>query len=64
MMRATKQAIAEAIRTDAAVAELVPLGQVFAVERAVLPTLPSVECIAVSSERVDTGPMVRGVGAR
>ena len=58
-MRATKQAIAEALRTDAAVAELVPAGQVFAVERAVIPALPSVEVIGISSERVDTGPMVR-----
>ena len=58
-MRAMKQAIAEAIRTDPAVAELVPAGQVFAVERATLPTLPAVECIAVGSERVDTGPMIR-----
>ena len=57
-MRAMKQAIAEAIRTDPAVAELVPAGQVFAVERATLPTLPAVECIAVGSERVDTGPMI------
>ena len=57
-MRATRQAIAEAIRTDPAVAELVPGSQVFAVERATLPSLPAVECIAVSTERVDTGPMV------
>ena len=58
-MRATKTAIAEALRTDAAVSELVPRAQIYAVERATLPTLPAVEVIALSSERVDTGPMVR-----
>ena len=58
-MRATKTAIAEALRTDAAVSELVPPAQIYAVERATLPTLPAVEVIALSSERVDTGPMVR-----
>ena len=31
----------------------------YAVERATVPTLPAVEVIAVSSERVDTGPMVQ-----
>ena len=30
-----------------------------AFERATVPTLPAVELIAISSERVDTGPMVR-----
>ena len=58
-MRATKQAIAAALRDDAAVAALVPGGQVFAVERATVPTLPAVEVIGVSSERVDGGPMIR-----
>ena len=58
-MRATKVAIAEALRTDAAVSELVPAAQVFAVERATIPALPSIEVIAVSSERVDDGPLVR-----
>ena len=58
-MRATKTAIAEALRTDAAVSELVPRAQIYAVERATLPTLPAVEVIALSSERVDTGPMLR-----
>ena len=58
-MRATKTAIAEALRTDAAVSELVPATSVYAVERATLPTLPAVEVIAVSSERVDDGPLVR-----
>ena len=55
-MRSSKQAIASALADDAAVSELVP--QVYAVERATLPTLPAVEVIAVSSEG-DTWPMVR-----
>ena len=58
-MRAAKLALAAALRTDTAVAALVPAGQVFAVERATVPTLPSIEVIGVSSERVDTGPLVR-----
>ena len=58
-MRATKTAIAEALRTDAAVSELVPRAQIYAVERATLPTLPAVEVIALSSERVDDGPLCR-----
>ena len=58
-MRATKTAIAEALRTDAAVSELVPRAQIFAVERATVPTLPSIELIGVTSERVGDGPMVR-----
>ena len=57
-MRGAKLALAEALRTDTAVAALVPAGQVFAVERATLPTLPSIEVIGVRSERVDTGPLV------
>ena len=39
-MRAVKTAIAQALATDEAVAELVPAPQVFATERAVLPLLP------------------------
>ena len=58
-MRAAKTAIAAALRTDAAVSELVPPAQIYAVERATLPTLPAVEVIALSSERVDDGPLVR-----
>ena len=58
-MRPVKVAIAAALRTDEAVSELVPDTQIFAVERSVLPSLPAVEVIAVSSERVDDGPMVR-----
>ena len=58
-MRASKVAIADALHTDPTVAALVPAAQVFAVERATLPTLPSIEVIGISSERVDTGPMVK-----
>ena len=58
-MRATKVAIAAALRTDAAVSGCVPDAQIFATERAVLPVLPAVEVVALSSERVDTGPLAR-----
>ena len=58
-MRATKTAIAAALRSDNNVTKLVPREQIYAVERATLPTLPAVEVIALSSERVDTGPMLR-----
>ena len=58
-MRATRQALAAALAADDAVSALVPAAQVFAVERATIPTLPSIELIGVTSERVDTGPMVR-----
>ena len=58
-MRAVKQALAAALRADTAVAALVPSAQVFAVERAVVPVLPAVELVGVSSERVGDGPMVR-----
>ena len=58
MMRASKQAIAAALREDAEVAALVPDEQIYAVERAVLPTLPAIEIVGLSSE-VDTWPMVR-----
>ena len=58
-MRATKVAIADALRDDPAVSALVPSAQVFACERAVVPSLPAVELVGVSSERVGDGPMVR-----
>ena len=58
-MRATKTAIAAALRSDNNVTKLVPREQIYAVERATLPTLPAVEVIGLSSERVDTGPMLR-----
>ena len=58
-VRATKLAIADSLRADRGVGELVPGSQVFAVERATIPSLPAVEIIAISSERADTGPMIR-----
>ena len=58
-MRPVKLAIADALRADPAVGEQVPAAQVFAVERAVIPVLPAVEVIAVTSERADTGPLIR-----
>ena len=57
-MRPVKVAIAAALRADAAVARLIPPTQIHATERATLPVLPAVEIVGVSSERVDTGPMV------
>ena len=58
-MRAVKQALAAALRADTAVAALVPATSVYAVEKATIPTLPAVELIGLTSERIDTGPMVR-----
>lgn len=58
-MRAVKVAIAGALRADTAVAALVPATSVYATERAVIPSLPAVEVIAVTSSRVGDGPMVR-----
>ena len=57
-MRPTKVAIAAALASDPAVAALVPPAQIYATERATVPTLPSIEVIGLSSERVDTGPMI------
>ena len=56
-MRATKVAIASALRADPNID--VPSTGVYAVERSILPKLPSVEVIGVSSERVGNGPMVQ-----
>ena len=58
-MRPVKVAIAEALRIDPAVSELVAPTQIYAVERSTIPLLPSVEIIGVTSERVGDGPMVR-----
>lgn len=58
-MRAVKIAIANAVAHDPAVVILVPVDQVYAVERATIPLLPSIEVIGVSSEPQDDGPMVR-----
>ena len=53
-MRATKLAVAEALRTDAAVAGLVPGAQIYSVERVTVPQLPAIECIGSSSEPIDS----------
>ena len=58
-VRATKLAIAAAFAADTRVSDLVPVSQIYAVERATLPTLPSIELVGVSSERIGDGPMVR-----
>ena len=58
-MRASKIAIRDALASDEAIAKLVPAAQVFAVERATVPTLPAVEIIAISSSRIGDGPMTR-----
>ena len=58
-MRAAKIALSRALRNTAAVTALVKAEHIFATERAVLPTLPAIEIIGVSSERVDGGPLVR-----
>ena len=53
-MRATKVAIAAALAADTAVSDLVPVSQIYAVERATIPALPSIELIGVTSERQAT----------
>ena len=58
-VRPVKVAIAAALAADDAVSELVPAAQVFAAERATIPTLPSIELIGVTSERVGSGPMTK-----
>ena len=58
-MRAAKTAITAALAADDAVGSLVPDAQVYAVERATVPQLPSIEVIGVSSERVGDGPVIR-----
>lgn len=50
-MRMAKVALRDALAADGAVAALVPGSQVFSCERAVIPTLPAVELIGVTSER-------------
>ena len=52
-MRAIRLAIAQALREARHVTELVAATSIHAVERAVVPVLPAVEVIAVSSETVD-----------
>ena len=52
-MRASKQALAAALRDDLDLTELVPPGSIHAVERATIPTLPSIEIIGVQSAAAD-----------
>ena len=52
-MRASKQALAAALRDDPDLTELVPPGSIHAVERATIPTLPSIEIIGVQSAAAD-----------
>ena len=56
-MRDAKIAIIKALAADPAVHALA--AACYTVERAAVPQLPSIEAIAVSSERVGNGPMVR-----
>ena len=57
LVRASKIAVAAVLAE--AVDGLVPANQVYSVERAVLPVLPSVEVIGVTSERQESGPLNR-----
>ena len=52
-MRASKQALAAALRDDPDLTELVPPGSIHAVERATIPTLPRIEIIGVQSAAAD-----------
>ena len=58
-MRPVKVAIAAALAADTAVSNLVKDSQIFSVERATIPVLPAIEVIAITSARIDTGPMTR-----
>ena len=58
-MRAAKLAVRDAIASDDAVSDLVPVEQIHSTERATLPSLPSIELVAVSSEPQESGPMVK-----
>ena len=58
-MRASKRAIAAAFAAEHAITTLVPATQIHATEKATLPSLPSVELIGVTSERQETGPLLR-----
>ena len=60
-MRQCKVAVAVALAEDEATALLVPGEQIFAVERATVPLLPSIEIIGVESSPQEDGPLVRHV---
>ena len=55
----TKVAIRDAFASEHAITTLVPSSQIHATEKATLPSLPSVELISVTSERQETGPLLR-----
>ena len=57
-MRTVKLAVRDALVSDEAIRLLVPPPQIHSVERAVLPTLPSIEVVGVSSEVQETGPLI------
>ena len=57
-MRASKLAIRDALASDEAVACLVPVEQIHSTEKAVLPVLPAIELVAISSERTDR-PLIK-----
>ena len=59
-MRTVKLAVAQALADDPAVSALVPAEQVFATERATIPSLPAIEIVGVTSERTDR-PLIRHV---
>ena len=52
-MRSTRIAIADAFKSDPAIASLVPAEQIFAVERSTIPALPAIELVGLTSERMD-----------
>ena len=58
-LRATKLAIAMALKSDKAIAALIPAAQIFSVERSTIPVLPAVELVGVTSEGVGDGPTIR-----
>ena len=57
-MRSSKIAIVAALAKYDAIIALVPSSNIHAVERSVLPTLPAIEIVGMSSERTDR-PLIR-----
>ena len=57
-MRTAKISIRDALASSDAITRLVPATQIHSTERAVLPVLPSIELIAIDSERTDR-PIVK-----
>ena len=58
-VRSSKAAIAAAFADEFAITTLVPGTQIHAVEKATLPVLPSIELVGVTSERQESGPLLR-----